>query len=95
MKQNIIILIIIIITIYFIWYNIKNREGFQTTSPVTSILSSPTQNTPDTCTFIKNIYEQIKAKYILAQSQNNSYLTDLLASSITEMEKNIATMGCT
>jgi hypothetical protein len=71
----------------------KSREGFQAES-IPSILKSPEQVTSDTCVLLKNLLEQVKAKYSTAKASNNSYLIDLLASSISEMEKNLKNMGC-
>jgi hypothetical protein len=93
MKQHIIILIFVFV-IAILWYSNKSREGFQTDKPISSSLSSPDQVTSDTCVLMKNLYEQIKARYVTAQKDNNPYVTDMLSASISEMEKNIKNMGC-
>lgn len=96
MKSNTVLLFIIVgISIGWLWYTKYSREGFQTEpKKITSSLSSPEQVTPDTCILLKNLHEQVKSKYVIAEKDNNPYLKDLLSSSITEMEKNLAKLGC-
>lgn len=88
------VILVFVFVIAILWFTNKTREGFQTDKPVSSSLSSPDQVTSDTCILMKNLYEQVKARYVQAQKDNNPYIIDVLGSSISEMEKNMKSMGC-
>jgi len=96
MQKNIIILGIVIVVIGSIfWYYKKTREGFQTAPvPITSILNSPDQATPNVCVIVNNIHQQLKAQYIKIKNENNPYLTDMLTASIKSSEEQLNKMGC-